>query len=263
MLPAEIWLLGLVLIIVFFSFVWVLSVLLKNAGIVDIFWGLSFVLVTVFYFFVTPEISARKILILTLVSIWGIRLSIHIFIRNMGKPEDYRYQEFRRNYGEKRYWWFSYFQVFLLQGTLAWLISAPLIAVNYYALDKPFGAVDILALLLWLTGFIFEAGGDWQLNRFKSNKANKGKLLQTGFWKYTRHPNYFGDAAVWWGFAVFSIAAGSWVPVFSAVLMTWLLMRVSGVAMLELTLISTKPGYDEYVKRTNAFFPWKPKTISI
>ena len=262
MLLAEIWLLGLLLIIVFVSLIWVLSVVLKNAGIIDIFWGLTFVLVTGFYFYVTPEISARKILVSTLVAIWGIRLSVHIFMRNLGKPEDYRYQEFRRNYGEKRYWWFSYFQVFLLQGTLAWLISTPLAAVNYYAADKPIGAIDIVALLLWLTGFIFEAGGDWQLSRFKSNPANKGKLLQTGFWKYTRHPNYFGDAAVWWGFGLFSIAAGSWFPVFSSVLMTWLLLQVSGVAMLERTLINTKPGFDEYIKRTNSFIPWIPKKVT-
>ena len=134
-------------------------------------------------------------------------------------------------------------------------------AVNYYATDKPFGAIDIVALLLWLTGFIFEAGGDWQLSRFKSNPANKGKLLQTGFWKYTRHPNYIGDAAVWWGFGLFSIAAGSWFPVFSSILMTWLLLQVSGVAMLERTLKNTKPGYDDYVKSTNAFIPWIPKRI--
>ncbi len=262
MLLAEIWLLGLLLIIAFVSLVWILSVILKNAGIIDIFWGLTFVLVTVFYFIVTPEISARKILVSTLVLIWGIRLSVHIFMRNLGKPEDYRYQEFRKNYGEKRYWWFSYFQVFLLQGTLAWLISTPLAAINYYALDKPLGAIDILALLLWLTGFIFETGGDWQLSRFKSNPANKGKLLQTGFWKYTRHPNYFGDAAVWWGFGLFSIAAGAWFPVFSPVLMTWLLLQVSGVAMLERTLINTKPGFDEYINKTNSFIPWIPKKIT-
>ncbi len=251
---------GLLLIITFITFVWILSVFLKNASIVDIFWGLSFVLVSVFYFITTPGFSARKIIVLTLVAIWGLRLSVHIFLRNLGKPEDFRYQEFRKKYGEKRYWWFSYFQVFLLQGTLVWLISAPLLAVNYFATEKPFGALDILGILLWLTGFIFEAGGDWQLNRFKSNAANKGKLLQTGFWKYTRHPNYFGDAAVWWGFAVLSMASGCYIPVLSAVLMTWLIVKVSGVYMLERTLKNTKPGFEDYVKRTSPFFPWFPKT---
>jgi len=187
----ETYLQGLLLIFVFVTFVWMLSVYLKNASIVDIFWGLGFVMVSSFYFIVTPDLSIRKIITMALVAIWGLRLSIHIFLRNMGKPEDYRYQEFRRNYGEKRYWWFSYFQVFLLQGTLVWLISAPLLAINYYSSDNSFGYLDVLGILVWLIGFTFEAGGDWQLNKFKANPANKGRLLQTGFWKYTRHPNYW------------------------------------------------------------------------
>jgi len=260
---AEIYFQGLLLIIVFISFVWVLSVLIKNASIIDIFWGLSFVLVTAFYFIVTPDFSVRKTIVLILVTIWGIRLSIHIFLRNLGKPEDYRYQEFRKKYGEKRYWWFSYFQVFLLQGTLVWLISAPLLAAGYFSAEKPLGMIDILAVFLWLTGFIFEAGGDLQLKQFKSNYENKGKLLQTGFWKYTRHPNYFGDAAIWWGFAFFSIASGSYIAVLSAVLMTWLLLKISGVAMLERTLVNTKPGFEDYMKRTSPFIPWWPKKITL
>jgi len=255
----ETYLQGLLLIFVFVTFVWMLSVYLKNASIVDIFWGLGFVMVSSFYFIVTPDLSIRKIITMALVAIWGLRLSIHIFLRNMGKPEDYRYQEFRRNYGEKRYWWFSYFQVFLLQGTLVWLISAPLLAINYYSSDNSFGYLDVLGILVWLIGFTFEAGGDWQLNKFKANPANKGRLLQTGFWKYTRHPNYFGDAAVWWGFAILSVASGSYIPVLSSVLMTWLIIKVSGVAMLERTMKNTKPGFEEYVKRTSAFIPWFPK----
>ena len=255
----EIYLQGLLLIIVFITFVWILSVYLKNASIVDIFWGLSFVLVSAFYFIVTPDLSIRKIITMTLVAIWGLRLSTHIFLRNLGKPEDYRYQEFRKNYGEKRYWWFSYFQVFLLQGFLVWMISAPLLAINYFAVENPFGITDVLGILIWLVGFTFEAGGDWQLTRFKANQANKGKLLQTGFWKYTRHPNYFGDAAVWWGFAVLSIASGCYLPVLSSLLMTWLIIKVSGVSMLERTMKNTKPGFEDYVKRTSAFIPWFPK----
>jgi len=255
----ETYLQGLLLIIAFFTLVWVLSVFLKNASIVDIFWGLGYVLVSAFYFIVTPEISVRKIIVTILVAIWGLRLSTHIFLRNMGKPEDYRYQEFRKNYGEKRYWWFSYFQVFLLQGSLVWLISAPLLAVFYYSSNNSFGVLDVLGILIWLVGFTFEAGGDWQLIRFKNNPANKGKLLTTGFWKYTRHPNYFGDAAVWWGFAILSVASGSFLPILSSLLMTWLIIKISGVSMLERTMKNTKPGFEEYVKRTNAFFPWFPK----
>lgn len=252
---------GLLVIVAFFSMIWILSVLLKNASIVDIFWGLGFVLVNGFYFFTTPGFSILKIITVVLVTLWGLRLSVHIFLRNLGKPEDYRYQEFRRNYGEKRYWWFSFFQVFLLQGTLVWLISAPLLAINYYSAENTNIVIAVLGILVWLIGFTFETGGDWQLARFKANPANKGKLLTTGFWKYTRHPNYFGDAAVWWGFAVLSIAVGCWLPVLSSVLMTWLIVKVSGVAMLERTMKNTKPGFENYVKRTNAFLPWFPKKL--
>ncbi|MGE0019506.1 MAG: DUF1295 domain-containing protein [Draconibacterium sp.] len=256
----QVYLQGLFLIVVFFTIVWGISVMLKNASIVDIFWGAGFVLVGVFYFIVTPDYSTRKILAVLLVTIWGLRLSIHIMARNMGKPEDYRYQEFRRHYGEKRYWWFSYFQVFLLQGFLLWLISAPLLAISFYT-EKPFGVIDFIALLVWIIGLVFEAGGDWQLALFKANPANKGKLLTTGFWKYTRHPNYFGDAAVWWGFAVLSIASGCSLPVLSSVLMTWLIVKVSGVSLLERTMKNTKPGFEDYIKKTNSFLPWFPKRI--
>ena len=251
----EVYFSGLLLIWGYVTIAWILSVFLKNASIVDIFWGLGFVVVSAFYFFSTPDFYVRKIIAMLLVTIWGLRLSTHILIRNWGKPEDYRYQEFRKKYGEKRYWWFSYFQVFLLQGILMWLISAPLFAINFYTTDNHLNFLDIAGIAIWLIGFTFEAGGDWQLTRFKMNPENKGKLLTSGFWKYTRHPNYFGDASVWWGLALISTAAGSYLPVLSAVLMTWLLLKVSGVSLLEKTLKNTKPGFEEYVQKTNAFFP--------
>jgi len=253
---------GLLLIVLFFSIIWFWSVVLKNASIVDIFWGMGFIIAGIYYFIITPGSTIREIVVLILLIIWGIRLSTHIFKRNLGKPEDYRYQEFRKRYGEKRYWWFSFFQVFLLQGVLLWLISAPLLGVSQYSAEKAIGVIDAIALLIWLTGFVFETGGDWQLSRFKSNPANKGKLLQTGLWKYTRHPNYFGDAMIWWGFALFSVASGCYLPLLSALLMNWLLLRVSGVAMLERTLINSKPGYENYVNQTSPFFPRVPKKIN-
>lgn len=257
----QVYLQGLLLIVGFFTIVWGISVILKNASIVDIFWGLGFVLVNGFYFFTTSGYSVLRTITVVLVTLWGLRLSAHIFYRNLGKPEDYRYQEFRRNYGEKRYWWFSFFQVFLLQGTLVWLISAPLLAINFFSAENTIWPVAILGILVWIVGFTFEAGGDWQLARFKANPANKGKLLTTGFWKYTRHPNYFGDAAVWWGFAVLSIASGCSLPVLSSVLMTWLIVKVSGVSLLERTMKNTKPGFEDYIKKTNSFLPWFPKRI--
>lgn len=255
----QIYLEGLLLVISFLTVIWLISVLIKNASIVDIFWGIGYVLVNAYYFLNTNDYSTRKILVLILVTVWGLRLSIHILWRNWGKPEDYRYREFRKNYGEKRYWWFSYFQVFLLQGVLLWLISAPLLAINLYITNDSLNFFDLAGIIIWLIGFTFEAGGDWQLAQFKANPDNKGKLLTSGFWRYTRHPNYFGDAAVWWGFGLLGIASGSYLPILGSVLMTLLLLKVSGVAMLERTLKKNKPGYLEYSEHTNAFIPWFPK----
>jgi steroid 5-alpha reductase family enzyme len=196
--------------------------------------------------------------VLVLVAVWAARLAIHLSIRNIGKGEDFRYREFRKKYGENRYWWISYFQTFLLQGILLWLISLPLLGAQYY-LEKPFGIIDIIASIIWLTGFIFEAGGDLQLTRFRSDSANKGKVLNSGLWRYTRHPNYFGDSAVWWGYGLFSIAAGGYIPVIGSLLMTALIIKVSGVALLEKSLKEQKPQYREYIEKTSAFIPWFPK----
>lgn len=255
----QVYFFGLIWVLVFFTLIWIVSVILKNASIVDFFWSLAFVMLAAFYFYKLGNFDVRKILVLILTYIWGIRLSLYIFIRNYGKNEDFRYQEFRRHYGGKRYWWVSFFQVFLLQGVLAWLISAPLLAIMYYSVSKPLHIVDAIALLFWIIGFIFEAGGDFQMARFKRNKQNKGAVLQKGLWKYTRHPNYFGDAMIWWGFALFSISVGSFLPVLSAILMSTLLLKVSGVSLLEKTLKTSKPEYADYIKRTSAFFPWIPK----
>lgn len=238
--------------------VWVASVILKNASIVDPFWGLGFVLATLFYFFSVDEITTRSVMVLTLVAIWGLRLSIYLFWRNAGKGEDFRYQNFRKNYGEHRYWWVSFFQVFLLQGILLWLISAPLLGAIYFS-DNELNAFDYAAILIWIIGFAFEAGGDFQLAKFKSNPANKGKVLDKGFWKFTRHPNYFGDSAVWWGYGLLSIAAGCYLAALGSIMMTALIIKVSGVALLERSLKDTKPQYQDYMRRTNSFFPWFPK----
>ena len=192
-------------------------------------------------------------------TIWGLRLTIYLAIRNIGKEEDYRYQQFRKDYGEKRYWWFSYFQVFLLQGGLILIVSLPYLGVHLSSTSGKLFWLDYVAILVWVIGFLFEAGGDYQLYRFKKNPNNKGKVLKTGFWKYTRHPNYFGDATVWWAYALFSIAAGGYWQIIGAIIMTLLIIKVSGVAMLERTLKRTKPKYHDYIQKTNAFIPWFPK----
>lgn len=241
------------------TLLWIASVFLKNVSIVDCFWGIGFVLAAISYYLNTEDHFTRKELVVGLVIIWGLRLSIYLGWRNWGKEEDYRYQQFRKDYGAKRYWWFSFFQVFLLQGVLSWIVSAPLLAAMYYMPSTPLNYIDYVAIAIWVVGFAFEAGGDYQLARFKSNATNKGKLLQTGFWKYTRHPNYFGDAAVWWAFGLFAIAVGNYITLLGPILMTWLIIKISGVAMLERTLKDTKPQYNAYREKTNAFFPWFPK----
>lgn len=247
------WILGLML-----SF-WLLSLILKDSSIVDIIWGAGFVMSVWVAFLNTPAmINARHYLILILVTIWGLRLSLHIFFRNVGKGEDFRYAKWREENG-KQWWWRSFFKVFLLQGLLMWLIASPLSAIQ--ASTKPANLIflDYIAIIIWLIGFFFEAFGDYQLTRFRANPSNKGKLLDFGVWRYTRHPNYFGDSAQWWAFYIIALAAGGWWTIFSPILMTHFLVNVSGVAMLEKSLIERKPGYKAYAERTNAFIPWFPK----
>jgi steroid 5-alpha reductase family enzyme len=247
------------IIMIFMTIIWLISVKIKNASIVDIFWGFGFVLTAGFYFINTGDHDIRKILIVTFVTIWGMRLSAYITLRNKGKGEDFRYQNFRKSYGENRYWWISFFQVFLLQGTLMWIISVPLLGAQFYSDGKPLNFFDYLGITTWLIGFIFEAGGDYQLARFKSDPANKGKVLNKGFWRYTRHPNYFGDAAVWWGYGLICLGSGSYIPVLGSIIMTVLIIKISGVALLEKSLHEQKPQYKEYVEKTSSFIPWFPK----
>ncbi len=247
------------LILVLVTLLWIWSVWITNVSIVDIFWGLGFVIVNAFYAFMSGNLDERKIVLLLLVSLWGLRLSIYLAWRNIGKGEDFRYQEFRKKYGVKRYWWVSFFQTFLLQGILIMLVSLPLFGVHSNSDSEGLNILDYIAIIVWLIGFTFEAGGDLQLAKFKKNPSNRGKVLNTGFWKYTRHPNYFGDSAVWWAYALFSISAGGYWEIIGSILMTLLIIKVSGVALLEKTMNHTKPQYEEYIRKTSAFFPWFPK----
>ncbi|HNE04206.1 MAG TPA: DUF1295 domain-containing protein [Anaerolineales bacterium] len=256
----SLWLTAGLIILVLMLLLWLYSLAIKNSSIVDIFWGTGFVIT----FWATAWIGAtalstRVLLLGVLVTLWGLRLSLYIFSRNHGHPEDFRYAKWREEAGSA-WWWRSFFKVFLLQGVIMWVIAIPLIAAQT-STPSPFKCecTDYTGAALWLVGFIFEAGGDWQLARFKKDPANKGKLLTTGLWSLTRHPNYFGDAAQWWGFWLLAFANGAWWTFFSPLIMTYLLMRVSGVTLLENTLTKTKPGYEEYMARTSAFFPWFPK----
>jgi len=254
----QIYFLALAVIMAMMTILWLISILIKNASIVDLFWGFGFVLANALYYLETDGFEIRKSLLFVLVTIWGLRLSAYLAIRNLGKGEDFRYQKFRKDYGEHRYWWISFFQTFLLQGVLMWLISAPLLGAQFYADDK-LGVLDFIGISIWIIAFVFEAGGDFQLKRFKSDPANKGKVLNTGFWHYTRHPNYFGDAAVWCGYGFICLSAGSFIPILGSILMTALIIKVSGVALLEKSLKETKSEYKEYIEKTSAFIPWLPK----
>ncbi|UCC75211.1 MAG: DUF1295 domain-containing protein [Gemmatimonadota bacterium] len=239
--------------------VWVLSLFKRNTSIVDVFWGLGFALLAWLYFFASEAATPRKLLVVTLVTLWGLRLSLYILWRNWGQGEDYRYREMRERNPET-FALRSLFTVFWLQAALLWVIAMPLLQAERSAMPNRLTWLDVLGAVVFAVGFLFEAGADWQLARFKANSANAGKLLDRGIWRYTRHPNYFGDAMVWWGFFLFAAATptGLWT-IFSPLLMTILLMRVSGVTLLEKKLSTAKPGYREYVERTNAFFPWFPR----
>ena len=241
------------------TMLWLISIYLKNVSIVDNFWGIGFVLVALIYCLECEVLYTRTKLMMVLVALWGLRLSIYLTYRNYGKGEDYRYREFRRSFGEHRYWWFSFFQVFLLQGGLILIVSLPLLGITLKTNSNALNLLDYLGLLIWGIGFMFESVGDYQLASFKRHPENKGKLLTKGLWRYTRHPNYFGDTAIWWGFGLFAIASGAYWYSLGTLVMTYLILKISGVTLLEKSLSKAKPGYEEYVQTTSAFFPWFPK----
>jgi steroid 5-alpha reductase family enzyme len=254
----EIYGIALLVILGCMTILWLISLRLKNSSIVDIFWGSGFVIANWVYFVLTPDgFPLRKWLIGVLVTVWGLRLSLHILRRNWDKPEDFRYQVWRKEAGT-RWWWLSFFRVFLLQGILMWIISAPLLAAQRGAKPAHLILFDFLGVIVWGIGFFFEAVGDLQLARFKADPANKGKVMDRGVWRYTRHPNYFGDSAQWWGYYLMAAFAGGWWTIFGPILMTLFLLRVSGVALLEKTL-EKRPGYQEYIRKTSAFIPWFPR----
>lgn len=239
---------------------WICSLIAKDASIVDRFWGAGFVFIAWALALTTPEFTPSMKLLTIIVSIWGLRLSLYIHFRNRGHGEDYRYAEMRAHHG-KRFWWYSFISVFALQGILMLIVAAPIIYVLSAARGTSLGAVQLAGAWVWLMGFVMEAGGDFQLSRFKSNPENKGKLLKSGLWSITRHPNYFGDTLQWWGFGLFALESGEAAGIATLVgpvVMTLFIIKVSGVALLEKNLKVNKPGYAEYVAATPAFFPKWP-----
>lgn len=239
--------------------VWLLSLAKRDASIVDIFWGLGFVLIAHVACRLGAGYSGRKLLVTSLVTVWGVRLAVYLLWRNSGQEEDYRYRAMRKRHGA-RFAWVSLYTVFGLQGVLMWVISLPLQVAQTSPVPTRLTWLDALAALLWTAGVLFESVGDWELARFKADPANSGKVMNRGLWAYTRHPNYFGDAVAWWAFFLMALATphGIWT-VISPALMTFMLMRVSGVALLERKLVKTRPEYAAYRQQTNAFIPWFPR----
>jgi steroid 5-alpha reductase family enzyme len=233
---------------------WILSVWKRNVAIVDSLWAVMFVLAAGVYAVGVPAPGPRARVAITLVGIWGIRLAVHITWRNWGHGEDRRYRAIRAR-NEPHFAWKSLYLVFLLQALLAWIISLPLFGAIAAGNSADLGWLDGAGILVWLVGFVFETGGDWQLSRFKADARNAGQVLDRGFWRLTRHPNYFGDFCVWWGLYLIALAGGAWWSIPGPILMSVLLMRVSGVTLLEKDIGERRPQYADYVRRTNAFFP--------
>ena len=242
---------------------WAVSLPLRNASIVDPIWSLGFVVVGWVSFAVAhSQVDAlRTGVLLAFVTIWGVRLSLHLFTRNVGHGEDYRYKAMRKKHGSK-FWLVSLGTVFVFQGVLMWIVSLPL-QFGIGTAGKATGWVVVLVVgaAVWVLGFAFESIGDAQLRAFKSDPASAGQVMDRGLWRYTRHPNYFGDACVWWGIGVVALGAGgwAWLGLIGPIVMTTLLRRVSGVTLLEKSLVKRRPGYVDYVRRTSPFIPRRPR----
>jgi steroid 5-alpha reductase family enzyme len=239
---------------------WLLSLVLRDASIVDPVWPLGFVLVAWVVLSVADGNRARQWLLVAMVTVWGLRLSAHLAWRKHGEPEDFRYQAMRKHWGP-RFPLISLVTVFALQGVLMWVVSLP-VQLGQVPASPGLGALAAAGVLVWVVGFAFETIGDAQLTRFKSDPSSAGQVMDRGLWRYTRHPNYFGDACVWWGIALVAAESGlGAVGIVGAVVMTVLLRRVSGVPMLERSMAKRRPGYDEYVSRTSPFVPRPPRPI--
>ena len=246
------------------TLLWLVSLVLRDAAIVDSFWSLGFVLCVWIYAggpAADPWSPDPRWVHALAVTLWGLRLSLHIARRHMkAGGEDYRYAEMRRKAGPS-FKWRSLVTVFWLQGALILVIGLPLLFTQAGERADTWLATDLLFLILFTVGLFFETVADWQLSRFKAEPSNRGRVLDSGLWRYSRHPNYFGDAVVWWAFGVSALgSAGGVYTLVCSLLMTFLLLKVSGVSLLEKTIVDRRPAYASYIARTSAFFPWFPKS---
>lgn len=247
-----------VLLLVFFTIAFTVGQWLKNNSIVDIGWGLGYVLIALFGLVRIPDSTVRAWLLTAMVVIWGGRLAYYLAKRNLGKPEDYRYVEMRKGWGNNWPALQAFFKVYILQGTLMYIIALPIILVH--AASQPgLNVLDFVGLGVWIFGFFFESVADFQLKQFKQESHNKGRIMKYGLWRYTRHPNYFGEAMMWWGIYLVTVSVeNGWLMVFSPVLITVLLLFVSGVPLLE-KKYKDNLEFEQYAKETNRFIPWFPR----
>jgi steroid 5-alpha reductase family enzyme len=244
------------LILFYMIMVFILAIILKNNSIVDIFWGLGFILLMMYNSDFLQTDSLNTLIFNILILIWGLRLSFHIFLRNNGKEEDFRYKNWRNTW--RHFYIRSFLQIFLLQGFIMWIVALPIISYNHFEINI-FSWQFIVGVLIFLLGFLFETISDYQLFRFKKDKYNKGKIIQSGLWKYSRHPNYFGEALLWWGIALIAISEFSDIYIFiSPLLITYLLRYVSGVPMLE-AKYKDNEEFKQYSKKTSVFIPFIQK----
>jgi steroid 5-alpha reductase family enzyme len=237
---------------------WVFATARGNVAVVDSLWGPFFLVATIAYG--AAGTGPRGLLVLVLVLVWAVRLSAYVTWRNWGEPEDRRYQAIRAG-REPGFWWKSLYVIFGLQALLAWIISLPLHAAAVST--TPLGALDLAGAALVVFGFAFETIGDAQLARFKSDPAHRGAVMDRGLWRYTRHPNYFGECCVWWGLYVIALGAGAWWSVPGPLLVTVLLLKVSGVTLLEKDIGERRPAYADYIARTPAFVPGRPRAAAV
>ncbi len=259
----EIWLtgfygLGVMLAMGFIT--WLYSLYRNDVSIVDSLWSLMFLAGAITYAIFADNLTERNILLLVLISVWAIRLSVFLTVRNWGKEEDRRYQEIRAN-NQPYFNIKSLYIIFGLQAGLAWIISIPLLFA--LSAEAGIGLLELIAIAIWVVGFVFESVADLQLYRFKSNPQNNGKVLDTGLWAYSRHPNYFGEFLIWWAYFMFALSAGAWWTVFAPLLMTLLLLKVSGVSLMEKDITGRRADYRRYIATTNAFIPGKPRRNSV
>ena len=242
------------------TMLWLISLKIKDASIIDIYWGFGFVIMSwtgliINLFFNETTITSSQWLINIMVTIWGLRLSIHLAIRNLGKGEDLRYVKMRER-ASSNWRFLSYIRVFMFQGFLQMLLMTPIVLVHYYPGQSGMSFLDYFGLLVWAIGFGIEAITDMQLTKFRSNATNSNKILKTGLWRYSRHPNYFGDALQWFAFFIISLNSGYIWGVIGPILMVFIFLKLT-IGILERSQTRKRPGYEEYTKSTNVFFPGK------